>query len=122
MKTNYDLVSFIKEIKKEFKISRFGEVRSKKTGAIIRPYVHKSRNIFYLRIALKGKQVLVHKLNFLVHSEEENLPALVYKIEELKHQIDHDDGNSFNNHWPNLFLRPPEENQAKRRPYYKGEL
>lgn len=88
-------------------VSPYGEIRREKDGKLIKPYVHKSRGILYLRVNLKGKKYLVH-----------NLVAKVWIGEKPPGcQTDHKDTNTFNNADTNLAYIPRSANHAKRRAY-----
>jgi len=88
-----------------YTVSSIGEVWNKE-GKKMKPYVHASRGIFYLRYSLAGKKIFAHKL-----------VAKLFIVNEFTSQVDHIDGNPFNNHIKNLELVSGKKNMCKRRKY-----
>lgn len=88
-------------------INEYGEVRNTKTGKMVKPYVHKNRNIFYLRYCVNGRKWFVHILNFISWHGE--IPK--------GHQIGHKFNNTFDKYWKHLEAKTLEKNLKKRRKY-----
>jgi hypothetical protein len=88
-----------------YKVSSIGEVLNVKTKRLVKPYVHKSRNIFYLRICLRNRKFMLHVLVWTAFNGP--VPESM--------QIDHIDNNTFNCNLRNLRLTTREENIANRR-------
>ena len=71
----------------EFAISNLGRIVHLKTQFFVRPYMHKSRGNYYLRVALGDKKYMVH---VLVATMFKDKPGLEYV------EVHHIDGNTLN--------------------------
>jgi hypothetical protein len=81
-----------------YEVSRFGSIRNRETGYILKPFMHGKG---YLQVALKGqKQYLVHRLVALTH---------VPLVKGAKH-VNHKDGDKRHNMASNLEWCTPSQN------------
>jgi hypothetical protein len=90
-------------------INQHGQIRSIRSGKMLRPYVHQGKCNQYLRVSLFGKKHYVHRLVFQYFTGE---------ICTSK-EIDHIDGNTFNNCVSNLMAVTKQVNNAKRSNFKK---
>lgn len=81
---------------KEYEISNYGRIKN--NNKIIKPYIH---NKGYLRVAIKGKHYLVHRLVAIMFIPNNNIE---------KKQVNHIDGNKQNNKVDNLEWVTSKEN------------
>lgn len=92
-----------------YMVNELGQIRNAK-GKLIKPYVHKSRNIFYLRVNLNKKKIFVHRLVWALFGDA---PV------KAGFQVDHIDTNAFNNNIKNLrcvsHLQNQNQNQKNKR-------
>lgn len=98
---------------KGYLISSWGRIFSLKSERIIRPYLHKSRSNYYLRIELNRKKYLVHCLvanNFLKNQKRE----LEILFPNANLQVDHLDRNTLNPNLKNLMWKTESENKIHR--------
>ena len=94
--------------KGKYVVSEFGEVWNIKTKKKIKPHVHEGRKgSFYLRYTLDGKHIKAHRLVYICFNGP--IPKDM--------QLDHYDGNSFNNYKKNIIAVTPEQNRMKKRSY-----
>lgn len=80
-----------------------------KRGKLVKPWIHKGRRSKYLRVSLtlNGKRI-----GYRVH----RLVAQLYIPNPMnKPEVDHIDGNTFNNHVDNLRWVTSQENKLNRR-------
>ena len=74
----------------QYYVSEYGDVYNKNTGVKLRP-----KKDGYLRYTyFKDKKAIVEAAHILVYKE--------FVCKEIKYEIDHVDGNRFNNHYSNL--------------------
>jgi len=101
-----ELSEFVDTIYEDYQINRMGQVWSKKTNIILKPYLN--QNLGYmcvcLRINKKSKNIYIHRLLGLTFLPNvNNLP-----------QIDHIDRNKLNNDLSNLRWVTKAENSQNR--------
>lgn len=58
--------------KNQYAISNLGRIINTKTKVFVRAYIHKSRDNYYLRVALGKKKYMVHVLVALMFHEKPN--------------------------------------------------
>lgn len=104
-----------KEIKnfENYEISNYGNVRNKKTGKNLKPYINKSKSYNYkkyLKVTLLNNNIHKH---FFIH----RLVAIYFIPNPLNlDTIDHIDFNHINNKIENLQWMSSFDNNRKRKP------
>lgn len=81
-----------------YEVSTLGEVRNKKTGRILRQSLNRKDG--YLRVGLDGKHCYVHRL----------VADAFYDGDHECMDVNHIDGNKYNNELPNLEWNTRKEN------------
>lgn len=91
-------------MKQEYIVYPNGRIYSKKTKRFLKPWVHQSRSNVYLRVGLyhKGKRVKI-----FVHQLVARLYVKGYKAGL---EVNHLDGDTFNNNFDNLEWSTPQDN------------
>lgn len=88
----------------KYAVNTEGEVLNKITGKYVSPWKHTGKGSTYLRVTLRDKG---RRLNARVH----RLVAMAFIPNPDKHSdVDHIDGDTFNNNVENLEWVPSEEN------------
>jgi len=100
----------------EFAVSNFGRILNMKTRLFVRPYIHKSRSNYYLRVKLGKQKYMVHVLVARTYLRKPTVDHC---------EVHHIDWNTLNPKATNLAWETKNFNKAEawraRRIEYKGQ-